>query len=157
MKEGIVRYVKICKKIFQIFSLVAIPALMVFLVFALNAEGMAKTLFICLAAGTAALWFIAYGFYAMRISLGAVTEVSYNDKVVYLKTPRKTYTYDVLESCVDMKVYKNKFVGTFETQNSRDKFIFYRKTLFSRLGEGCFTANDLRPFYPLIDGEQENS
>ena len=59
MKEGIVRYVKICKKIFQIFSLVAIPALMVFLVFALNAEGMAKTLFICLAAGTAALWFIA--------------------------------------------------------------------------------------------------
>lgn len=153
MKEGIVRYVKIMKKIFRIFSLVAIPALMVFLVLAINAEkGVQKTTFICLAAGTAFLWFFAYGYYTLQISLGTVTEVSCTDKVVYLKTARKTYTYDLENGCVDMKARKNKFVGTFETQDSRDKFIFYRRVLFSRFREEQFTANDLRPFYPLIDG-----
>lgn len=156
MKEGIVRYVKIVKKLFQLFSIVAIPALMVFLVLAINAATPTqKTVFICLAAGTALLWFIAYGFYTMRISLGAVTQVTYNDKVVYLKTARKTYTYDIENGCIGMKIYKRKFVGTFETQDSRDKFVFYRRVPFTRYREEQFTANDLRPFYPLIDGADE--
>ena len=49
-----------------------------------------------------------------------------------------------------MKVYKNKFIGTFQTQNSRDKFTFYRRVLFSKYSEEQFTERDIEHFYPRI-------
>ncbi len=149
MKEGVKRYVKVMKSLFTAFCVIAVPALMVFLVLAFNrVEGM---LFIWLSAALAILFFVVYGFYAMNVTMGTVIEVQYTNKMLYLKTPRKTYTYDMESGCVDMKVYKNKFVGTFETQDSRDKFIFYRRVLFSKYHEVQFTEDDIRPFYPLID------
>ncbi|MBO5046136.1 MAG: hypothetical protein J6C93_04620 [Clostridia bacterium] len=152
MKSGIVKYVNVVKSFFRLFTVVCIPAFMVLLVVAFNAEEKAdKLLFGFLAGGVLLLFFIVYGFYSMRVTMGTVMEVQWTDQVVHLKTPRKTYTYDVVGGCVDMKVTGRKFVGTFETQDSRDKFIFYRRAPFSAYREEQFTVNEIRAFYPKID------
>lgn len=152
MKSGIIKYVNVVKSFFRLFTVVCIPAFMVFLVVTLNAEDKSdKLLFGLLSAGVILLFFVVYGFYSMRVTMGTVTEMQYTDKVVYIKTPRKTYTYDVVGGCVDMKVTARKFVGTFETQDSRDKFIFYRRPPFTPYREEQFTADEIRVFYPQID------
>ena len=144
MKDGIVHYVKTVKKLFLIFSLIAIPAFMVSLVFAFG-----KVVpFYFIAPAIAVVYLIIYGFYAMRVSMGTVTGIEVTDKVVHLHTRRKTFTYDVKAGCVEVKTYKNRYVGTFQTQNSRDKFIFYRRALFSKSYMEQFTAEEIRSFFP---------
>lgn len=132
---------------FVIFSCVALPALMVCLIFAFS--------------GYAAFWFIApavfvvylvvYGVYALVISMGTVIGLETTDKVVYIKTKRKTYTYDVKRGCKKVKATRRKFVCTFETQDSRDKFTFLRKVLFAKSYEDQFTAEEIAAFYPAIE------
>ena len=147
MKDGIVHYVKTVKKLFLIFSLIAIPAFMVSLVFAVG-----KVVpFYFIAPAIAVGYLVVYGFYAMRVSMGTVTGIEITDQVVHLHTPRKTFTYDVKAGCVEVKTYKNRYVGTFQTQNSRDKFIFYRRVLFSKSYMEQFTAEEIRLFFPSLD------
>lgn len=132
---------------FVIFSCVALPALMVCLIFAFS--------------GYAAFWFIApavfvvylavYGVYALVISMGTVIGFETTDKVVYVKTKRKTYTYDVKRGCKKVKATRRKFVCTFETQDSSDKFTFLRKVLFTKSYEDQFTAEEIATFYPAIE------
>lgn len=132
---------------FVIFSCVALPALMVCLIFAF--------------AGYAAFWFIApavfvvylvvYGAYALILSMGTVIGFETTDKVVYVRTKRKTYTYDVKRGCKEVKATKRKFVCTFETQDSRDKFTFLRKVMFTKSYEEQFTAEEIAAFYPAIE------
>ena len=132
---------------FVIFSCVALPALMVCLIFAFS--------------GYAAFWFIApavfvvylavYGVYALVISMGTVIGFETTDKVVYVKTKRKTYTYDVKRGCKKVKATRRKFVCTFETQDSSDKFTFLRKVLFTKSYEDQFTVEEIAAFYPAIE------
>lgn len=149
MKTGVARYVKIMRSLFVAFCVIAVPALMISLSLAVNLED--KALWICVSVAVALLFFVAYGFYTMNVAMGTVVEVQCTDRMIYLKTPRKTYSYDAESGCVSVRVYKNKFVGVFETQDSRDKFVFYRRVLFSKYHEVQFTEDDIRPFYPLID------
>ena len=145
-KPAVLKYVKFWKKMFVIFSCIALPVLMVCLIFAF--------------AGYAAYWFIApavfavylvvYGVYALVISMGTVIGFETTDKVVYVKTKRKTYTYDVKRGCKKVKATRRKFVCTFETQDSRDKFTFLRKVLFAKSYEDQFTAEEIAAFYPAI-------
>lgn len=151
MKEGVLKYVKIMKRLWLVFSIVAIPALMVFIVMAINDVN--RPLFIALAVVLGLAYFILYGFYTVNVTLGAVMQIEVNKKVFYLKTSRKTFTYDLRQGCVGMKVYKNRFVGTFRTQDSEDKFIFYRRVLFSPYSEEQFTPDDIRLICPDIDLE----
>lgn len=144
MKDGVLHYVKIVKKLFLAFSFIAIPAFMVSLVFAFGKS----VPFYFIAPAIAVCYFVVYGFYAMHVSMGTVTGIEITDKVVHLKTPRKTFTYDVNMGCVEVKTFKNKFVGTFQTQNSRDKFIFYRRVLFTKSYIEQFTAEDVLSFFP---------
>jgi len=153
VKAGIVKYVKIMKRLTRIVSILLIVALMVFLVFAFNR--VAGTAFIWAAVAAGVLLFVLYGFYEWKFSMGAVLEVTFSDQCVYLKTQRKTYTYDLVGGCVDMKVTKRKFVGTFETQDSSDSFVFYRHVPFTPYGEEQFTYGDMRRFYPKIDDIDE--
>ena len=146
-KDGIVKYVGIVKKLFLALSFVAIPAFMVCLVLAFS--GFKPFAFVAPAVGVGYL--VIYGFYAMRVSMGTVLGVEVTDKVVHLKTKRKTFTYDVKRGCVGVKIYNNRFVCIFQTQDSRDGFIFYRRVLFSKYSEEQFTRDDLRAFYPAID------
>lgn len=142
-KPAILKYVNFCKKLFLVFSCVTLPATMIFFIFA--------------TAGYAAFWFIApavlilylvvYGLYAVYISMGTVIGFETTDKVVYVKTKRKTYTYDVKKGCKAVKESKRKFVCTFETQDSRDKFIFLKKVMFAKYYEEQFTSEELSSFY----------
>ena len=146
IKEKLLKFVKLARKLFIILSCVAIPALMVCLVFAFM--------------GAMAFWIITpvvfvgylalYAVYAMYFSMGVVIGVEVTDKVVHIKTKRKTFTYDVHMGCVDMKVYKNRFVGTFQTQDSRDKFTFYRRVPFGKMYEEQFTVHEVAAFYPNV-------
>jgi len=147
VKEGIVRYVKIIKRLFIAFSAVAIPALMVSLVFAFSKF----FAFYFIAPAILLVWLVVYGVYAMRVSMGTVIGVEIAGGSVNLKTKRKTFTYDLENGCIRMKVSARAFVGTFVNQNSQDKFIFYRRVLFSRYGDEQFTADDLRPLCANID------
>ncbi len=145
-KAGVVKYVRIMKKLFVIFSVIAVPAIMVCFVFMFSRYAA----FYFISPALIVFYLIVYGLYAMRVSMGAVLEVHVTKEVVHIRTKRKTFTYDAQNGCVDMKVYKNKFVGTFQTQNSRDKFTFYRRVLFSKYSEEQFTERDIEHFYPRI-------
>lgn len=145
-KHAVEKYVKTVKKMFIVFSVVALTAIMVCLLYAFM--------------GYAAFWIIApcalvfylavYAFYALRVSMGTAIGFETTDTVVYVRTKRKTYTYDVKRGCVGVKTTKRKFVCTFETQDSRDTFIFYRKAYFAKRYEDQFTADEIAAFYPKI-------
>ncbi len=146
MKAGILKFVKRMRLLFILFSVVCIPAFMVCLVFAVSGY----FAFYIISPALAVLWIAVYATYALRVSMGLVISVETTDKVVYLQTKRKTFTYDVRMGCVDMKVYKNKFVGTFETQDSRDKFVFYRRVPLGKYSEEQFTEREIEKFYPRV-------
>ena len=147
MKEGVLKFVKIIKRLFIIFSIVVLFAFMISAVFAFN-----KVLaFYFIAPGLLLLWLVVYGLYAMRVSMGTVIGVEVTSEVVHLKTKRKTYTYDRERGCEKIKVKGNKFIGTFSTQQSRDTFIFYRRVPFSKYHEEQFTKEDIARFFPQIE------
>lgn len=149
MKEGVVRYTKAVKKLFVIWSVFAIPAIMICLFFAFM--------------GYAAFWFISpaaivvylfvYGVYALKVSLSVALGVQTTKEVVHIYTKRKTFTYDIRMGCVEMKKLKNKYVGVFQTQDSREKFVFYRRAPFGKYSEEQFTEAEI----DLIRGRTEIS
>ena len=149
MKEGIVRYVNIIKRLFIAFSVVVLTAFMVSMVFAFNKFFAFYFISPALLLG----WIVVYGFYAMRVSMGTVLGIEVTSEVVHLKTKRKTYTYDVKTGCEKIRVYKNKFIGTFSASDSRDRFIFYRRVLFSKYQCEQFTKEDIARFYARIGEE----
>ena len=147
MKEGILKYVNIIKRLYIAFCVVMGVALMVCAVFAFNKF----FAFYFITPALLLAWLVVYGLYAMRVSMGTVIGIEVTKEVIHLKTKRKTYTYDREKGCEDIKVKGNKFVGTFVTQHSRDKFIFYRRVLFSKYHDEQFTAADIALFYPEIE------
>ena len=48
--------------------------------------------------------------------------------------------------CVGVREYKNRFVAVFETQDSRDSFIFYKHAPLSSYADGQFTLSDIARF-----------
>ena len=150
-KADIVRFVKIVKRLFLIFSVFAIAAEMVLLVFAFM--GYLGCIIGACALGVG--YIVVYAVYALRLSMGAALGIDVTDKVVHVKTKRKIFTYDVKRGCVGVKVKRNKFVATFETQDSRDSFTFYRRVWFSPHGAEQFTADEIRMFYPALEEDEE--
>ncbi len=147
MKEGIVKFVGIIRKIFYAVSVVFIIAFMISLVLACSGY----LGFIILTPVLAVAYFVFYAFYQLKISMGTVLGYELSAEVVHLKTRRKTFTYSLERGCRAVKVYKNKFICTFETQDSTDKFTFYRKVAFSKSYEEQFTEDDIRRLYPAFD------
>lgn len=149
IKQSIKKYVDILKSLFIAFSVLVIPSFMVSLVYAFSGA----LAFCIIAPVLGVVYLVVYALYALRISMGTVIGTEITDKVVHIKTKRKTFTYDVHMGCVNVKVKKNKFIATFQTQDSRDKFVFLRR--FAVFGSGAeqFTAEDIRAFYPALDEE----
>ena len=150
-KADIVKFVKIVKRLFLVFSVFAIAAEMVLLVFAFM--GYLGCIIGACVLGVG--YIVIYGVYALRFSMGAVLGIDVTDKVVHVKTKRKTWTYDVKRGCVGVKVKRNKFIATFQTQDSRDSFIFYKRVPFSPHGAEQFTADEIKMFYPALDEDEE--
>lgn len=153
-KDGPVKYVRRIKAAYTLFSALFIVAFMVLLVFAFNGSDVGKPVFFSVAAVLLVGYFISYGFYASRVTLGTVLGIETTDLVVHLHTPRKTYTYDVHMGCVGVREYKNRFVAVFETQDSRDSFIFYKHAPLSSYSDGQFTLSDIARF---ASGSPESS
>ena len=147
MKEGILKYVKIIKRLFIAFTVIMVLAIMVSFVFAFNKV----FAFYFIAPALLLAWLVVYGLYAMRVSMGTVIGIEVTKEVVHVKTKRKTFTYDLQRGCEKIVVKGNKFIGTFASQKNRDKFIFYRRVLFSKYQEEQFTKEDIALFYPKIE------
>ncbi len=154
MKEigGSVRYVNIVRRLFIIFCCVALPALMICLVFCF----LRVMAFWIITPVAGVLFFVVYGFYTLRVSLGTVIAYETTEQVVHLKTRRRTFTYDVKRGCVAMAVKGNRYIGTFQTQDSRDKFVFYRRAPFSKISDAQFTADDIASFFPRFAEADSN-
>ena len=146
MKEGIVKYVKIIKRLYVIFTIIILLAVMISAVFAFNKFAA----FYIITPVLIVLWLTVYGLYALRVSMGTVLGVEVTKEFIYLKTKRKTYTYDREKGCEEIKYKGNKFIGTFVTERSRDKFVFYRRVLFSKYQDEQFTVEDIAAFYPKV-------
>lgn len=146
MKEGVVKFVRIIKRLYLAFSAIVFAALMVSLVYAFNRI----YAFYIITPALFLLWVVVYALYALRISMGTVLGIEVTDEVVHLKTKRKTYTFDRERGCESVKVKGNKFIGTFANGKSRDKFVFYRRVLFSNYAAEQFTAEEIALFYPRI-------
>lgn len=144
-KPAVLKYVKFWKKTFVVFSCIALPALMISLILAQNFIG-----FWFVSAGVAVVYLTVYGFYALNISMGTAIGFETTDKVVHVMTKRKTYTYDRNRGCKKVKTTKRKFICTFETQDSRDKFTFPRKVMFAKSYEEQFTLEEIATFYPAV-------
>ena len=153
-KDGPVKYVRRIKAAYTLFSALFIVAFMVLLVFAFNGSDVGKPVFFSVAAVLLIGYFISYGLYTSRVTLGTVLGIETTDLVVHLHTPRKTYTYDVRMGCVGAREYKNRFVAVFETQDSRDSFIFYKHAPLSSYADGQFTLSDIARF---ASGSPESS
>lgn len=146
-KSGPTKYVSVMKKLIVIALVLAVVIAFPCLVLGLHASGGAKIIFLVVAALVLVAYFVFYAFYALNVSMGTVLEIEVTDKVVHLITKRKTFTYDVKMGCVAVKAKGNRYVCTFETQDSRDKFIFYRRAPFTSFSDEGFTEEDIRRFY----------
>ena len=151
-KEIVANYVRRIKKLFVIFSCVMIPAIMVCLIFAFGGS----IAFCIIAPVLIVVYLILYGVYALYVSMGLVVGYEVTDLVVHIKTKRKTFTYDARMGCVAIKVKKGKFVGTFRTQDSEDKFVFLRRVPFTKRYEVAFTEDDMRRIFPAFEEEGED-
>lgn len=151
MKAGPARYVAVMKNLLIVLLFIAIVTAFPILIVGLNSAGAQKAVYIAVAIAILVAYLVFYGFYQLNVSMGTVLGIEVTTKVVHIVTKRKTFTYDVKSGCVALKQKKNKFVGTFETQDSRDKFIFYRRAPFTKFSEEAFTEEDIRTFYPQID------
>jgi hypothetical protein len=145
-KTGIRKYVTVLRNLFIAFSIVVIPAFLA----CLSLAFCRFAAFYILAPAVGISYFVVYGLYAMRVSMGTVIAVETTDRVVHLRTRRKTFTYDLNGGCVAVSVYKNRFVCTFESENARDRFVFYRYVPFTPRYEEQFTAEEIGLFYPAI-------
>lgn len=156
-RSGSVKYVKLMGRLFLCWSIVLLPTLMIFLVLAFNTKGTECVLYSIGSALLALAFFVSYGFYTFRVTLGTVIGLEQTDKVVHLHTKRKTFTYDAHMGCVEVKVKRNRYVCVFETQDSRDSFLFYRHAPFSKYSDGQYTDRDIAGFCPAFDGEDGKS
>lgn len=145
-KEGVARYVTIMRRMFIGFAVVMIPAALICFAYAFSGY----IGFWIISAALVVALIAAYCVYAMYVSMGAVVGFEITDKVLHVKTRRKTFTYDAGMGCVGVKVSRKKFIATFETRDSRDKFIFYRKVWFSKHFEEQFTVEEIKLFYPEL-------
>lgn len=152
-RSGAEKYVRTVKYLLVALSVALFPVLMVLTAVACNVTGLPRVVYSVVVAVAAAAWAVVYGAYCMRVSMGTVLGLETTEKVVHLYTKRKTFTYDVKMGCVAVEVKKNRFICTFETQDSRDKFIFYRHAPFSKYSDGQFTEEDVCSFCPAFGGE----
>ncbi len=152
-KEGVVRYVRTVRKLFLAFSIIVIPLFFVCVTFAIARY--AAFWIITPVLGIA--YFTVYGVYVMRVSLGTVIGVQLTQEVIHVRTLRKTYTYDRQSGCVSVKRKGKKFVATFRTQDSEDKFLFYNRVLFSPYREEQFTAEEMSFIYPAFNHETDGA
>lgn len=153
IRSGPRKYVSIARTALVVLSVLVFPVVMTLTAVACNVEGLPQIVYSCVVAALALGWLVAYGTYAMRVSMGTVIGLETTGKVVHLYTRRKTFTYDARMGCVAVKVKSNRYICTFETQDSRDKFTFYRRAPFSGFTETQFTEDDILSFCPAFDGE----
>lgn len=153
LRSGSVKFVKLMKILFLLLTIVIVPVVMIMTALACNVKGLPCVILSVSVAVLVVFWLTVYGFYALRVSMGTVLGTEITAKVVHLHTNRKIFTYDVKMGCVAVKVRKNRFVCTFETQDSRDKFTFYRHAPFSKYSDGQFSADDVAAFCPEFEGE----
>lgn len=147
MKEAIVRYVKGMGKIVTAICVVLAIFSMVSLVFAFG--GFIG--FMILAPVGIIAFLTVYSVYALKVSLDTVMGIEVTKEVVHVKVKRKIFTYDAVTGCIAVKEYKNKFVCTFQTQDSVDKFTFYKRPPFSKPYAEGFTEGEIRSFCPRFD------
>lgn len=154
MRRGPEKYVSAAKVALVLLSIAVFPVIMVLTAVACNLEEtLPRAVYSVVVAVLAAGWLVVYGLYSMRISMGTVIGLEITDKLVYLHTKRKIFTYDVKMGCVAVKVKGNRYICTFETQDSRDKFTFYRHAPFSKYSDAQFTEDDISAFCPAFKGE----
>ncbi len=151
MKTPILRYVKFVKNLVTALSVFLLLALMVTLVFALN--GVIACM--VLSGVIAVAFFVMYGVYTLRISMGAVIGMDITKDVIHVKTKRKTFAYDLQGGCIAVKQLKNRYVCTFQTQDSVDKFDFYKRVPFMKPYETCFTPDEIEAIYPAFSEGEE--
>lgn len=152
-RSGSVKFVSVMKLLLVLVSIAVLPAVMVLTAVACNVTGLPRAVYSVVIAVLAAGWLALYGAYALQVSMGTVIGLETTAKVVHLYTKRKTFTYDIRMGCVAVKVKGSRYLCTFETQDSRDKFTFYKHAPFSKYTDGQFTEEDIRSFCPAFDGE----
>ncbi len=152
MKEPILRYVKFMKKIVL---LVCIP-LLILIAISLIFSFMGVIGFMIIGGASVIALFSVYGWYQIFFSMGTVTNFEMTKEVVHIHTRRKTFTYDAVGGCVGVKETPRKYICTFATQDSEDKFTFYKKVPFMKPYEACFTEEEILRFYPDFQSELDS-
>lgn len=143
------------RKLLIALAVICFPVLMVLLVYAVNSVGSYRVLFALLCAAIALGYLVFYGFYSLQVSMGTVLGIEVTDKVVHLITKRKTFTYDVKRGCIRVRAKRSRYICTFQTQDSRDSFIFWKHAPFSRYSDEQFSREEIARFYPDMDEVEE--
>ena len=149
MKPAIQRYVKFIGNVATVCRIVLFLMLMVSLVIGLNGY----IGFLMIAGFSLVAFFVVHGVYALHFSMGTVLGVELTPEVIHLKTKRKTFTYDAAGGCIAVKELSNRYICTFQTQDSVDKFTFYKRVPFAKPFESGFTEEEIARFYPPLAGD----
>ena len=152
-KAGIVRYVNIIKKLFVAFSVVMLPVFCICLFYAVQRY----VAFWIITPALVVVYFVVYGVYAMRVSMGTVTAIQIVGSSVRVYTKRKMFLYDLSDGEISVKEKPNKFIVTFRTSDTQDSFLFYRRVAFTPYHEEQFTKNDILSIYSVLDCETNGS
>ena len=147
-KEGVVKYVNIVKRLFMAFSIVMIP----FFLFCLFLAVRPYAAFWIITPAVAVLYFVVYGFYAMRVSMGTALGFQIVGSTVRVQTKRKTFIYDLSDGEIFVKESSRKYIVTFRADGAQDSFIFYRRVAFTPYHEEQFTKEDIRLIYSAAGG-----
>ncbi len=148
MKTPIVRYLKFVKNIVTFLCVALGIAIFISLGFAFSGY----IGFMIIAPALMVVFLVIYGIYAVKFSLDLVLAVECGSKTLVITTKRKSFTFG-LDACTDVKETDRKYVCTFRTETSEDKFTFLKRAPFMKPYETCFTEEDIRTFYPDFEGE----
>ncbi len=143
IKQPILRYVKLIRNIVT----VVCALLAIFSLIALVYAFQGYMGYIILAPVGIVLFIAVYAVYASKISLDTVLGIEVAKNTVHIITKRKTFTYDLQSGCTEVKESDKKYVCTFVTQDSEDKFTFYKTVPFKKPYEVCFEDRDIGVFF----------
>lgn len=149
MKEPIVRYLKFVKKVVAVVCVLLAAAIFVSIGFAFSGY----IGFMIVTPVLMAAFLTVYGIYAVKFSLNLVLGVEYGKQTLTIRTKRKAFSYG-FGACEDVKEKENKYVCTFGTQDSVDKFTFLKRVPFMKPYETCFTEEDIERFAPAFQGRE---
>jgi len=156
MKEGILTFIKKVKTIYTILNVIfffLIGLSFIILTKFYMYMGM-RILFIAIMAVALVIIIALHVVYNNKVAMGTVFEYEVHGNTITLRTPKKDFTYDLLNGCKSVSDKGNRYVCLFIDADYADTFTFYKVAPFTNNPATQFSEEDILTFYPSYTTEK---